>query len=110
MRYEGEAFHDCRVELDGNQFDSCRFNNVTFHYSGGPIHLCGCEFDGFGWTFGGDLARGLAVLGQLYASNQAVAVSQLSKAMFPPRRQAATAKPMHPSLAAILQSAEHDGG
>ena len=59
MRYEGQHFRKQRVRLDGNEFDGCRFTNVVFDYSGGPIHLCRCEFQGFTWQFGGDLARGL---------------------------------------------------
>ena len=107
MRYEGRHFSNERVCLDGNQFDGCRFTNVLFEYAGGPIHLCGCRFEGFGWEFRGDLARGLAVLGQLHAERPAAALGFLSQAMFPAPPAAARAQP-HPSLAAILDADEHD--
>jgi len=109
MRYEGEHFRDTRVRLDGNEFDGCRFTNVLFEYAGGPVHLCGCQFHGFGWGFGGDLGRGLAMLGQLYASTPAVAVGQLSKAMFPKPVAAPGTPPKIPaSVAAILAAEERE--
>ena len=109
MRYQGERFINQRVRLDGNQFEDCRFTNVVFEYSGGPIHLCGCEFNGFGWDFGGELARGLAVLGQLYATSQPTALALLAKAMFPKAPVASGAPPRpHPSLEALFAAAERD--
>jgi hypothetical protein len=101
MRYEGRHFSNQRVSLDGHQFEGCRFTNVLFEYSGGPIYLCGCQFEGFGWQFGGDLARGLAVLGQLHATSPAMALGFLSQAMFPANAASAASTP-HPSLAAVL--------
>lgn len=105
MRYEGQSFRNERVRLDGNEFDSCHFINVMFDYAGGPIHLRGCTFEGFDWQFGGDLARGLAVLAQLYSSNRAAAVSQVSKAMFPhPPIAPGAPRPLHPTIAKILEA------
>lgn len=109
MRYEGEHFRDVRVKLDGNEFDNCRFTNVLFEYAGGPVHLSGCHFEGFGWAFGGDLGRGLAMLGQLYASAPAQAISQISKAMFPKPMAGPGGRPSMPaSVAAILEAEERD--
>lgn len=106
MRYEGEHFRDTRVKLDGNEFDKCRFTNVLFEYAGGPVHLCGCEFNGFAWAFGGELGRGLAMLGQLYASNPAVALAQVSKAMFPKPVAAPGTPPRIPASVAAILAAE----
>lgn len=111
MHYQGQQFSNQLVQLDGNQFDNCRFSNVVFQYAGGPIHLCGCQFEGLGWQFEGDLARGLAVLGHLYADNQAAALSQVARAVFPTPATAAPAEAaprMHASLAAILEAADED--
>jgi hypothetical protein len=109
MRYEGEHFRDTRVKLDGNEFDGCHFTNVLFEYAGGPVHLCGCQFEGFAWTFGGELGRGLAMLGQLYASNPGAALAQVSRAMFPKPVTAPGAPPRMPaSVAAILEAEERD--
>lgn len=109
MRYEGQHFSKQRVRLDGNEFDSCRFTDVVFDYAGGPIHLCGCKFEGLGWAFDGDLARGLAVIGQLYANNQPAALGQLAQVMFP-KLAADEGRPSrpHPSLAAVLEADERD--
>lgn len=112
MHYQGEHFSNQLVQLDGNQFDGCRFTNVVFQYAGGPIHLCGCRFEGFGWQFEGDLGRGLAVLGQLYGDNQAAALGQVARAIFP--QPASVPAPgetqprIHASLAAILDAADED--
>ena len=110
MHYTAQHFSNQTVTLDGNQFDDCRFTNVVFDYAGGPVHLCGCRFEGFRWQFSGDLARGLAVIGRLYGDNQAAALTQLAQAVFPkpsaPRP--AGPSPVHPSLAAILDSADED--
>lgn len=111
MHYTGEHFSNQLVRLDGNQFDGCRFTNVVFEYAGGPIHLCACRFEGFRWQFDGDLARGLAVLGQLYGDNQAAAMTQVARAIFPKTTASApseTAPRIHASLAAILDNADED--
>jgi hypothetical protein len=105
MRYEGEHFSKQRVQLDGNQFEGCRFTDVIFDYAGGPIHLSGCTFEGLCWQLGGDLARGLAVLGKLHASDQAAALSLIAKAMFEHVPSTGPTQ-IHPSLAAILEAAE----
>lgn len=110
MHYTGQHFSNQTVQLDGNQFDDCRFTNVVFEYAGGPIHLCGCRIEGFRWQFGGDLARGLAVIGRLHGGNQAAALTQIAQAVFPKPAETlpAGAPPIHPSLAAILDSADED--
>lgn len=109
MRYEDQHFRKQRVRLDGNEFDGCRFTDVVFDYAGGPIHLCGCRFEGLGWAFDGDLARGLAVIGQLYADNQPAALGQLAQAMFPKPAPADRApREPHPSIAAILEADARD--
>jgi hypothetical protein len=83
VRYEGEHFRDQRVQLDGNEFEGCRFTNVLFEYGGGPVAISGCRFEGFAWQFTGDFGRGLQMLAQLYAATPAAALTQLSKALFP---------------------------
>lgn len=111
MQYTGGHFSNQQVRLDGNQFDDCRFTNVVFEYAGGPIHLRGCQFEGFRWQFDGDLARGLAVIGRLYGDNQAAALTQVAQAIFPKpvtERTPDAPPPVHPSLAAILDAADED--
>jgi len=109
VRYEGEHFRDQRVQLDSNEFEGCEFTNVMFEYAGGPVYLAGCRFDGFAWQFTGDLGRGLAMLAQLYASNPAAALTQLSKALFPKPGTAPGTPPRLPaSVAAIFEAEERD--
>lgn len=105
MRYQGEHFRSQHVQLDGNQLESCRFTDVIFDYAGGPIHLCGCTFEGFRWQLGGDLARGLAVLGHLHATDQAPALSLIARAMFEHVPSSGPTQ-VHPSLTAVLEAGE----
>lgn len=91
MQFEGAVFRNQAVELDGARFDNCTFDNVVLVYGGGPLHLAGCTFTGgIAWRFVGDLGRGLAAIGQLYADKQAVGLKAVVDAMFPAK---ATAPP-----------------
>ena len=69
MHYENQHFDQTHVDLDGNSFTNCRFTNVVFRYAGGPLDMTDCSMDRFSWQFGGDLARGLHALHQLYGTD-----------------------------------------
>lgn len=46
MRYEDETFVQERVELDGNEFRSCRFESCRLVYGGDPgVRVEDCAFD-----------------------------------------------------------------
>ncbi|MFD1611747.1 hypothetical protein ACFSCW_08035 [Sphingomonas tabacisoli] len=92
------------MQLDGNEFESCRFTNVLFDYSGGPVSLCGCSFDGFGWQLGGDLGRGLSMLGALYETKQGAGMALIANSMFPKQQQPAGPAPLHPSLVKLFEA------
>ncbi len=68
MTYEDELFEGVTVTLDGNTYNNCRFMNVRFHYSGGPLDMSNCSMDRFSFQFGGDLAQGLNTLYQLFGT------------------------------------------
>lgn len=84
MDYRNVTFRQERVRLDHGRFEACRFEDVLLEYGGGPVHISGCSFEGgLRWAFTGDLGRGLAALGALYADKQAVGLKVLVDAMFP---------------------------
>jgi hypothetical protein len=64
--YKDETFEGVEVELDGNTFERCSFNDVLFKYSGGDIEMKDCKIERFSFVFGGQLANGLYALLQLF--------------------------------------------
>lgn len=66
MDFVGETFRRCEVDIDGNSFTECRFEDVTLNYGGGQMRLIGCVFDGVQIRLTGDLANGLDALRQLH--------------------------------------------
>lgn len=68
MEYVNQRFEGVTVTLDGNSYRDCTFENVTFHYSGGPLDMANCAMDRFAFQFGGDLANGLYALYQLFGT------------------------------------------
>ena len=68
MDYKDQTFEDTTVELDGNSFENCIFNEVVLHYAGGELSMKNCHFDRFSFAFGGALANGLFALYQLFGT------------------------------------------
>lgn len=66
MDYKNETFEGVEVELDGNTYERCRFNDVLFRFSGGNIEMKECAIERFSFVFGGPLANGLFALLQLF--------------------------------------------
>jgi hypothetical protein len=66
--YSKRAFTEGEVELDGNEFQGCRFENVTLTYGGGTVGLQDCHFGKVAWSFVGPLGNGLEMLAHLYAA------------------------------------------
>ena len=66
MDYKDETFEGVEVELDGNTFERCKFNDVLFKFSGGDIEMKNCAIERFSFVFGGQLANGLYALLQLF--------------------------------------------
>jgi hypothetical protein len=64
--YKNETFESVEVELDGNTFERCSFNDVLFKFSGGDIEMKECKIERFSFVFGGALANGLYALLQLF--------------------------------------------
>ena len=68
MDYKDQTFENTTVELDGNTFENCDFDNVVFHFSGGDLNMENCNIDRFSFQFGGQLANGLYALYQLFGT------------------------------------------
>lgn len=57
-----------RIEVDGNQYDKCRFSNGTLVYRGGqPPRLVGCTFTGFSIEFLDSAANTLTFMTMMQA-------------------------------------------
>ena len=68
MDYKDQTFENTTVELDGNTFENCDFDNVVFHFSGGDLNMENCNINRFSFQFGGHLANGLFALYQLFGT------------------------------------------
>ena len=68
MDYKDQEFDGITVDLDGNTFKDCTFKNVLFRYAGGDLEMENVGIDRFRFQFGGDLARGLFALYQLFGT------------------------------------------
>jgi hypothetical protein len=52
MRYENLHFTDETVEVDGNEYQNCRFTESRIVYSGGAVpRFANCVFDRCQWVF-----------------------------------------------------------
>jgi len=68
MDYKNETFEGVTVQLDGNSFENCTFNEVVFVFGGGDIQMTNCNMDRFSFQFEGALANGLFALYQLFGT------------------------------------------
>jgi len=67
MLHSKSIFSKSTVELDGNAFDGCLFDQCQLVYSGGPPpSLVSCTFKGVTWSFSGAAANMLQFLSALY--------------------------------------------
>jgi len=66
--YKDQTFENTTVQLDGNTFVNCRFDNAVLQYSGESLKMDNCTFNRFSFQFGGALATGLYALYQLFGT------------------------------------------
>jgi hypothetical protein len=68
MQFVKSNFAGGKVQLDGNEFIRCRFENTTLVFSAkGPVSMVDCTFaNNVAWTFEGPAALTLAFLNALY--------------------------------------------
>jgi hypothetical protein len=43
VSFENRTWKDCFLSLDNSRFVNCRFERVSFLYSGGPYRIEGCH-------------------------------------------------------------------
>lgn len=68
MDYKDQTFEDVTVDLDGNKFENCTFDNVVFKFGGGDLVMKDCGIGRFSIRFDGALANGLFALYQLFGT------------------------------------------
>lgn len=52
MKYKDHNFSEETVQLDGNSFENCQFNNCVLEYSGGkPPSMSNCGLSGSVFSF-----------------------------------------------------------
>lgn len=67
MRFENSSFSGGQVEIDGNHFVRCQFENTTLVFKGlSPIKMEYCEFHNVAWKFEGPAANTLSFLRAIY--------------------------------------------
>lgn len=67
MLFQNHKFHECDVELDGNQYEGCRFDECNLVYAGGPMpSLVGCSFGTFRFVFVGAAGNTITFLKALH--------------------------------------------
>jgi hypothetical protein len=82
VRHEGKTFKSQTIELDGNEFLNCEFDQCILVYRGGvPPTLDGCGFDSPRFVFEGAASNTMAFLKAL--SEPASGLSSFLKNSFP---------------------------
>ncbi len=68
MKFEGQTFERIDIELDGNEYKSCRFVECVFVYSGGmPPSMIDNTMESPRFVFEGAAARTLLFLTTMYS-------------------------------------------
>lgn len=63
----GNTYVESRLTVDGHEYISCRFENCTLVYAGGPLPTMGeCVFVNCDWTFEGPAALTVQFMSALY--------------------------------------------
>ena len=67
MKHQGETFTNAKVELDGQEFYACTFENCVMAYGGGPPPILnGCTLGGCRWIFVGAADRTLQFMQAMF--------------------------------------------
>ena len=68
MKFERHPFKNESVNLNGNEFDYCTFDNCELIFNGvGSVGLTNNEFRNCKWTFEGPAADTVAFMKALYS-------------------------------------------
>jgi hypothetical protein len=68
MRFEGKAFNDATIKLDGNEYSNCNFTRCVLVYGGGELPTLNANtFTGSTWQFDDAAARTVSFLRGLYS-------------------------------------------
>lgn len=68
MKFNGKKFNKESVNLNGNEFDHCTFNNCKLIFNGvGSVTLTNNSFNDCAWIFEGPAADTVAFMKALYS-------------------------------------------
>ena len=70
MEYIDETFEGGSMLLDGHVFRNCTFKDVVTQFHGGAVVLENCSMTNPRVQLGGDLARGLITLNDLFGTEE----------------------------------------
>jgi hypothetical protein len=62
MDHAGQVFRNVTVDIDGNSYLDCEFDNVVFRYGGGPVTFTRNMVRRGQFVFVGDFGRALATI------------------------------------------------
>ena len=66
-KYKNRTFENKLIQLDGNQYINCTFQDCTLQYGGfGDVKLEGCQFNKCSWSFTDAAARTVQFMSALY--------------------------------------------
>ena len=65
MDHVREAFANVTIDIDGNSYLECQFDNVVFRYAGGPIAFTANTVRNGRFEFVGDFGRALNSIRQM---------------------------------------------
>jgi len=65
--FKEKSFENETLNVDGNNYENCKFKGCTMIYSGGSdTHVNGCSFDDCKWQFDGAAANTMGFLRAFY--------------------------------------------
>ena len=72
MEYIDQTFEGGSMTLDGHTFRNCTFKDVITRFDGGEVVMENCSMSNPRVQIGGDLARGIVILNDLFGTDELV--------------------------------------
>ncbi len=67
MNFKDQTYNNVEIEIDGNHYENCTFNNCRLIYRGGALPImANCKQIGGGYDFDDAALRTIDLMNQLY--------------------------------------------